>query len=212
MALLAGVSLVAMAVTAGFGYGYAFESLYVPNDGATTLNNFRASPWLLRAVMASFTGIVILDIVVAWALHGLFGLVDKARSLIAAWFRLVYSAILAGSLMFLLPVLLDGDLQNPGLAALCFKCFLGAWSLGLVVFGVHLVLLGTVVIKSGFVPKLIGRLVLFAGLCYSLTNFADLVLPAYGPYKNVVEMVLVLPMALGELVLAVWLMIVPRLN
>ncbi|MGZ5218437.1 MAG: hypothetical protein ACXWC7_00110 [Chitinophagaceae bacterium] len=53
MALLTGISLLDMAVVAGFGYGYAFESLYVANDKAVTLSNLQAIQPCLIAVQQS---------------------------------------------------------------------------------------------------------------------------------------------------------------
>ena len=85
--------------------------------------------------------------------------------------------------------------------------FMAIWSFGLSIFGLHLGVLGYLVMKSGYVPKALGLLLLIAGLCYVGTSSAQLLLPSYGDYKTTVDMILGAPMALGELGLAVWLVI-----
>ena len=56
-----------------------------------------------------------------------------------------------------------------------------------------------------YIPKFIGALAILAGLAYLFTNSANLLLPDYYLYKAKIEMILGLPMALGELAFAVWL-------
>ncbi|GAA4462589.1 DUF4386 domain-containing protein [Nibrella saemangeumensis] len=209
MALVAGYSLVAMAIVAGFGYGYGFGSIYVAGDGAATVTNLNQSAYLFRWVIVAFLVIMLLDVVVAWALYYFFKPVDEALSLLTAWLRIIYAPFLGIALMNLLAVLplLNDAAPAESLIMRSLNAFQDVWSLGLVVFGFHLTLLGYLALMSRFVPKVLAGLALFAGLCYFLSNLANLAVPDYGQYKGTVEMALSLPMALGELALAVWLLI-----
>ena len=209
MALVAGISLIAMAIAAGFGYGYAFQNIYVKGNMSETLLNLNKFEILFRFFLLSFVIVLILDVIVAWAFFYYFKEDNEHLSLLASLIRLVYAALLGISFLSLVNVLQllkvfpqDGDsILNQ------LNTFLGMWSLGLIVFGLHLILLGYLCFTSGYIPKFIGGLAIFAGLCYILTNVANVVLPSYEYYQSTIEMFLSLPMALGELTLAVWLVI-----
>ena len=57
IARIAGISLIFMALIAGFGYGYGFESLYQTDDAMATIANLNESRWLFRMVMVSFIAV-----------------------------------------------------------------------------------------------------------------------------------------------------------
>lgn len=209
MAMVAGFSLVTMALLAGVAFGYAFQKVYVPGDGAATLLSLNASPSMLRLVILGFLGILILDVIVAWALYYFFMPVSKPVSSLTAAMRLVYTIFLGIALSSLVGImhLLNSEPQNEVAVMQQFKTFLEVWSLGLIVFGGHLLLLGYLMVTSGYVPKALGILTLVASVCYIFTNIANILLPDYEQYKATVELVLSLPMALGELALAFWLIV-----
>jgi hypothetical protein len=208
MALVAGLSLVAMAVFAGWGYGYAFGSIYVANDSASTLTNLNHSTALFRGFIGSFVAVLLLDVIVAWSLYIFFKPVHAALSLLSAWLRLVYAALLGIAILNLVIVLplLTNVPQNEVLIMNCLESFLAMWSLGLIVFGVYLFVLGYLVLQSGFIPKVFGWLILLAAACYVGSNVANLMMSDYNQYKTTVDMVLGLPMAVGELSIAFWLL------
>lgn len=213
-ALIAGASLLAMAAIAGFGYGYAFQHLYVANDVATTVKNFTASPILARGFIASFVAILILDVVVAWALYLFFEPIHKRWSLLATLLRIVYAPLLGIALlpvMFALNLLRHSDflnhLQYDNLVMENIRTFMDVWSMGLIVFGCHLGVVGYLMLRPlAKIPKILGTLMLLAAVCYIATNTAHLLMPNYELYQARIDEVLSLPMALGELGLAVWLL------
>lgn len=209
MALIAGFSFVAMAILAGFAYGYAFGSIYVASDGPATLVNLNNSELLFRFFILSFLIILILDVIVAWALYVFFKQVDKSLSMLSAWFRLLYCAIFGASFLNLLTVLpfVNNASQSEVFVINSLKGFLDMWSLGLIVLSFHLFLLGYLMLKAGFIPKVLGFITLFAAICYLMSNMANLLLANYEVYKGTVDLALSLPMALGELGLAIWLIV-----
>ena len=216
-ALVAGGALLIMAITAGFTVGYVFESLIVSEDAAATANNIRASEMLFRTGILGWLIILILDVFVAWALYVLLKPVHKSLSLLTAWLRLVYAAILGTALLNLVLVLLllsDADYltvfetnQLHALVSLSLNAFSDIWSIGLVVFGLHLSVLGYLVFKSRYIPTIWGVLLMIAALGYLITNVASLLLPHYEDYKATFEMVFIVPMIIGEVGLAFWLLI-----
>ena len=98
-ALVAGLGIVALAIVAGFAYGFVFQSFVVPGDATATANNIKASEMLFRIGFFSWLAILILDVLVAWALYIFLKPVHKSLSLLAAWLRLVYTAILGTALL-----------------------------------------------------------------------------------------------------------------
>lgn len=206
--LLTGLSLLTMAIVAGIGYGYAFSQIYVRDNAPATFTNLTAHNYLFICFILSFLVIFLLDLLLCWLLYRLFQQVNRRPAIIMALARLVYTIILGWAIVHLL--MIPSHIHattTPTTVMYHFNSFLTIWSLGLIVFGLHLVLLGCLLAKIPAILKLIGYMAVFAGLCYLLTNMAVLFLPGYGAYSSTVNMVLSLPMALGELLLASWLLV-----
>jgi predicted transporter len=78
--------------------------------------------------------------------------------------------------------------------------------IGLVFFGVHLTLLGFVMVESDYAPSTLGMLVALAGLGYVVINLARVVLPNYRDYEDVLLPLLVVLAVPGEFGLIGWLL------
>ena len=131
---------------------------------------------LFRLGIVSLFVVVALDVVVAWALCRVFGPVSTGISLLAAWFRLVYAGVLLVAVSHLVEVLrLLGDdqyraafntdqLQAQALSGIhSFGEVLGA---GLLLFGLHLLVVGYLAYRSGYVPRVLAMvLTLVANSC-----------------------------------------------
>jgi len=98
----AGLTLRQAALIAGFSYllgpvTYAEFSIYpklvIPNNITQTVQNIAAHQGLFAAAILCYLVEFIEDIVIAWALYVLLVPVNRAMSLLAAWFRLMYTAI-----------------------------------------------------------------------------------------------------------------------
>ncbi len=81
------------------------------------------------------------------------------------------------------------------------------YALGLVFFGLNCLVFGYLVIKSGYLPKLFGILLLFAGMGYLADSCASLLLPDYAAYADIFAYVVFLPAIVAELSLCLWLLI-----
>ena len=216
-AVVAGLAIVALVILAGFAYGFVFQSLVVPGDATATAKNIKNNETLFRISIFCWLLNFIVDVLVAWVLYIFLKPVNESLSLLTAWLRLVYSAIFGAALLnFSIVLLLIGNAdylsvfekdQIDALALLFLNAFDDIFSIGLVVFGFHLLSLGYLVFKSGFIPKILGILLLLASLGYLITSSANLLLSNYEDYKAITEMILVPPMILGELVFGLWLLI-----
>ena len=150
-AMVAGLGLLVMTIFAIFAQFAVIQGLIVPGDAATTANNIMANEMLFRLGIFSFMIVIICDVLVAWGLYVLLKPVNENLSLLMAWFRLVYSAIFAVALANLfnaLQLLSGADYlgafepnQLQAQVMLSLDAFQAGWTIGLVIFGLHLVLL-----------------------------------------------------------------------
>ena len=186
-ALIARAGLLAMVICAVGAIVFIFEKLIVPGDASTTINNILAGEMQFRIGVTCLLVVAVLDFVVAWALYVFLEPANKNLSLLAAWFRLVYSAILGVALFGYANVLrLLGDahymkaVETGQLNAdvmLSLKVFDDGWAIGLVFFGIHLIILGYLVFKSGYVPRILGIVLAIAGAAYVTDSFGRFLLP-----------------------------------
>ncbi|MCB1246434.1 MAG: DUF4386 domain-containing protein [Acidimicrobiia bacterium] len=213
-ARLAGVSYLAMFVLAIVANFVVRERLIAPGDAAATATNIGESIGLFRIGLLAFLGIFVLDVAIAWTLHVVFRGVSRDLSLVAAWFRVVYSALLGVGLAALFNVaqLVDGtsfafldsgQVQVQTMVALSF--FEMVWLVGLVSFGIHLVLLGILVMRSGLVTKVLGYVLAAAGVAYVADTVAHGVMPDYDTVAGVFLVVVAIPSIVGEGWLGLWL-------
>jgi hypothetical protein len=189
-ALAAGVGLVLMLFFAMFGTFFVLDSLVIPGDAATTVENIMNNEQLFRMGIASIIIVIILDVIVAWGLYVFLRPVNWSLSLFGGWFRLVYSAIFFVALIDLvnaLGLLTDSNStllfaadQIPSQVMLSLNAFYAGWDAGLVIFGLHLVIVGYLVLTSGNMPRVLGLLVIIAGLGYTIDTFSALLLPGFG--------------------------------
>ncbi len=209
-ARIAGFGLLFMIIPAIFANFFVLEILTVPGDAATTAHNIVANQSLFRIGICSFIIVVVLDVVVAWALNVLLKPVNKSLSLLMAWFRLVYATIFGIALANLFGVLhllsgadyltVFGTDQLHAQVMLSLDAFSYGWQIGYVFFGLHLFVLGYLVFKSGYIPRILGVLLIIAGLGYLIDSFAIFLLPNYDAAVGLVTFV-------GELIFMLWLLI-----
>ncbi|MGM0882403.1 MAG: DUF4386 domain-containing protein [Bacillota bacterium] len=216
-ALAAGTSLIIMALTAFFSYGFVHGSLVVQGDASATFNNITASNMLFRAEIFGWVIILITDIVVAWAFYIFLEPINKSLSLLGAWLRLTYSTILGMAILNLIFVLLLSKgtdylslfkiEQLQALTMLFFEAFESIWSIGLIIFGGHLMIVGYIAFKSDSIPKVIGILLLLASIGYIVIHLCKTFLPQYDGVISILNIVFTVPMIVGELGFGIWLLV-----
>jgi hypothetical protein len=216
-ARFAGLVYLLIAILAILANFFVLESLIVPGDAATTANNIMANELLFRGGIASFMVLVILDVTVAWALYILLKPVNKSLAMLAAWFRLVFATILGIALHNFLSVLqlLSGTdyltvfetEQLQAQAMLFLNAFNYTWLIGLTVFGLHLFVLGYLIFRSSYIPRIIGILLVVASLGYIIDSFANFLLPNYADYEAIFLLIVAVPAIIAELSLTFWLLL-----
>ena len=195
---------------APFAEFYVFAKLIAPGDTAETVRNILANRGLFLAGVFAHLITFVADVILAWALYVLLVPVHRALSLLTAWFRLVYTVVALVGLMHLVSAfrLLDDGAYGEAFGAdllhaqveVLIKSFRYEWSLSLVIFGIHLALLGYLVARSGYIPRIVGVLLAIAGLGY--------VLYYLGPYLYPdLDVGFLFVTFFGELVFMAWLLV-----
>jgi Domain of unknown function (DUF4386) len=209
-AIVAGLGLLIMTIFYMSAELFIFQNLIVPGDATTTANNIMASETLFRIGICCFLIVIVCDVVVAWALYVFLKPVNKSLSLLVAWFRLVYSTIFGIALFnyFNIFQLLNGSdylavFEPAHLHAqvmLSINAFSDGWAIGFVFFGLHLALLGYLSLKSDYIPKIFGVLLLLAGLSYLIDHFSKFLFPNFNVNISML-------LGWGELIFMFWLLI-----
>jgi flagellar biogenesis protein FliO len=196
--VIAGAALLLMSALAGFGYQVAIKGLVTQGSPAKTATDIMAHQSLFRFGILSLILVVALDVVVAWALYRLFKPASKRISMLAAWLRIIYAGIFAVAISQLVEALrlLDNQANADALARI--NTFTDIWDAGLVLFGLHLLLIAYLAYRSSFVPKLLSVLLAIAGLGYLFDSFGR----AAGSSRQVSTVTFI-----GEFLLALWLVI-----
>jgi len=216
-ARLAGVGYLIIIVAGIFAEFFVRSSLIVSGDATATANNIMASESLFRIGIAGDLVMLVFDAIVALALYVLLKPVHRSLALMATIFRLIHTAVYGVNLLNLVVVtlLLSGAgylaaFEAEQLHALVLT-FLDAhgigYAIGLVFFAVHAVLLGYLVVKSGFIPRILGILLLVASAGYIVDSFANVLLANYADYEMILGLTVFVPAVIAELAFALWLLV-----
>jgi hypothetical protein len=188
-----------MSVLSGIGYLVAVKGLTTPGNATRTAEKIAAHKDLFRFGIVSLLFVAALDVVVAWALYRVFAPVSEAISKLASGLRIAYAGIFVIAISRLVGVFgLLGPNQQPAAVLGRINSFTNIWDAGLVLFGLHLLLIAYLAYRSGFVPKVLGVLLAVAGLGYLFDSLsAALTHESSTPVSSFTFV--------GEFLLALWL-------
>ena len=194
------------------------STIVVDGDAAATAENLVANATLFRWGMVGQSVVIIIELVLAAILYVIFRPVSRPMSLAAAFGRMSEGVAMAVKLLTGMLALFVAtgtgalaafdreQLDALGMLFLDANGFMDLiWGL---FFALHLVVLGWLVYKSGFFPKLIGVLLLLAGGGYFAETFGLMVNPNLSGTLETLVLVLAVP---GELIFALWL-VTKRIN
>jgi hypothetical protein len=208
---MAGVFQGLEGVTATFGQVIVLGRLVVFGDAAATAANILRHERLFWLGFASSLIGVVFHITWALLLYYLFKPVNRRVSLLAAFVILVGCAIQAlTSLFYLAPLLVlrGGNSlsaftaeQLQALALMFLRLNAYAFDIYLVFFGLWCVLIGFLIFRSIFLPRVLGLLLAIAGLGWMTYLSPPLAHQLFLPYIAGAS-------ALGEIPLLLWLLVV----
>lgn len=202
--LIIGISLLLMAVVAGFAASTT-SGLFVLGNTALTALNVGNSAGLFGGAIVGWLATLLLDILVSAGVAGHFK--DKKPQL--AWLsgglRMVYSGFLAGAIAQLLKI-------DPTGASLPIYSHMHAfnhiWGTGLIVFGLHLITLGVLFNPEGskkWVKWGIKSMLILAGAGYMIEQIGALFVPNPVGFIAMLNPIFIVPMIVGEIALAIWM-------
>ena len=211
-AVIAAIGLLIMAIAAPIANFVILNDLVVPDNAAKTFDNITASEGAFRIAICLFFLVAVLDVIVAWALFIFLKPVSQTLSTLAAWFRIIYATILLAALFYLLQVLLllnRADISSFETDQLhmnvlfSVNSFSLAWESGLIIFGFHLFLIGYLMVRAGYMKKILGILLIIASLGYLTDGFGEFLSAGY-------DLNIAVYTFFGEVVLIFWLLISGR--
>ena len=142
-------------------------------------------------------------------LYIIFRVVSRDVALLAAWFRIVYTVFLGVALVFYFQVLqylgMGEALYDHALVAA--EAFNSVWLVGLTAFGLHLVVLGGMIVKSALAPRPLGVILILAGAAYVLDTAVHTLAADYQSVSGIMTAIVAVPSVLSEGWFGLWLLI-----
>ncbi|MBU3973135.1 MAG: DUF4386 domain-containing protein, partial [Alphaproteobacteria bacterium] len=213
-ARLAGLTYLFVILFGGYSEGVVMSALIVPDDAAATARNILGAESVWRMSVGGNLLVPILAVFQLWIEYLLLKPVSRNLALLFVLFNGVSLAIETVSKLFLLmvaPVLSDPGYaavfapdQVYALADLMLTAHDIAFHIALLFFGIACILSGSLIFRSGYLPKFLGVLMGLAGVSYLAATFGALFAPAFG---QAISPWILLPVLVGESALCLWLLI-----
>jgi hypothetical protein len=213
-ARLAGLLYVLMGLPGAFYLQYVPRTLVVRGDAAATAERMLSSEPLFRIGLAAELLASLIFILTPLVLYQLFRGVDQRKAALIVIFALISIPISLVIVVFettafsvltapdYLSVFATG--QREAIALLLVGLHARALDIAEIFWGLWLIPLGLVAYESGFVPRVIGVLLVGAGVAYVIAAFVSILVPQYG---GLAANVAVVPEGLGEVSFLVWLLV-----
>lgn len=203
-----------IALTGPVGLVVVPGRLFVAGNAAATADNIRASEWLLRLGIVTDLAHQVVAIFLVLALYRLFEAVSEglARLVVILGALVSVPVVFANTLNYVAALMLARGAaflavfekgQLDALAYLFVRLHGHGITIASIFWGLWLFPFGMLVIRSGFIPRLLGYLLVVAGAGYVVGSFATLGLGEYGRLISRV----VSPLVIGELPIIFWLLI-----
>jgi hypothetical protein len=210
LARIAGVFYLIITACALFAYLYVRGQVIVSGDMARTAANILAHEQLYRTGFSAAVIVVICNPPMGLILYELLKVVNPRLALLALVFIIISTTIEAVNLFNYIMPLFTLSLQEyrsafdpdelQALARGAIRLFGYAFSVSLTFFGVFCALNGYLILRSKFLPAVLGLLMIVAGVTYWINSF-QLFLALPIPYIQWVTLI-------AELSLALWLLVV----
>jgi hypothetical protein len=210
---LVGLVYLLVSIPGAFALVYVPSKLIVHGDATATAHNIAASETLFRVGIACELISQILFMWVALALYGLLKGVNRRHAL-----------LMLGLIVVSVPIALMNELnaiaalilvrgadflaifdkpQRDALAMLFLNLHSHGFGIAEIFWGLWLFPLGLLVYRSGFIPRILGILLMLNCFTYVINSFTSLLLPQY---EHIVGRWMT-PFQFGELLFMFWLLI-----
>jgi hypothetical protein len=210
-ARIAGVLILVSAIAGGLGESYIPEKLLVANSAAETAQRVAASIHLLRFSFASYLIEAACDLALTTIFYLLLKPVNRTLSLLTFSFGLFSTATFAVGEIFYyaagLPVI-DADVARAltsdarvAFTYMCLTMYGYVFAIFAGFYGTEVLLRGYLIFRSGYLPRLLGIIVMIGGAGFMIKNAAVVLAPQYD------SGMLLIPMFVAMLSMAGWFLI-----
>ncbi|MEV4537886.1 DUF4386 domain-containing protein [Asanoa sp. NPDC049518] len=196
-ARLAGLFYLGNAVTGVLGFLIVRPRLFAADDPDATLANLVAHESLARAGVALELGMVLTQTLAAVWFYRLFRSVSTGAASGIAAFGLVNAVVglvSAALLATAVAVAVDPIGDAAANAQLLYLVSESLWGVGALFFGLWLIPMGWCVLRSGWMPRVLGWILVSGGAAYVLSAFLRYLVPD----AHIVAEALAYPASVGE--------------
>jgi hypothetical protein len=206
-----GVLYVISLVAGGWGESHVPNTLLIANDLAATAHQMAGSVGIFRSSFAAYLVEATCDITLNVLLYALLRPVSRTLALLAMCFGLMGTAIFAaGEMLYFAAALpaVDADVARvispeakATLTYLCLTIYGYGFGIFAMFYGVAAAVRGYLILRSGYLPRALGAIVILGGASFIAENFLTILSPQYHlPY-------VIAPMILAMVSLMLWLLI-----
>ena len=209
-ARVAGVAMLLSIVFGLLGEMILPDRIVVARDAAATAANIAAHPALFRLTFAAYLVEGLCDVALSVFFYILLRPVDRHLALLSAFFGIASMVMYAvGQSSFYSASLVLGDtagmdafsaVQRNGLAYLAIRISGTIAWLFLCLYGIASMLRGYLIVRSTYIPRILGILFIFGGACFFLRSATFLLAPRLS------SPILLMPMALAGIPTMAWLL------
>jgi hypothetical protein len=211
LARFTGLAMLLSLVFGVLGEAYLPGRIIVRGDAAATAANMIAHPMLFRLTFATYLVEGFCDIILCVLWYLLLKPVNRNLALISAFigvvsmitFAIAQSSFWASSIILrdTATTAAFSEEQRTALSFLAVRISSMIASLFLCFYGTASVIRGYLIMRSGYLPKLLGILLMIAGAGFCLRCVTYILAPRYG------TSLMLVPMALAGIPLMLWLLV-----
>jgi hypothetical protein len=179
-AQLTGLAYLVLAVSGIVGFLLIRRQLYVPDDAMRTAANLVAHEGLARLGIAVDLVTVLAQALAAVGFFLVFRRVDSAGAASITAFGLVNCVVLlvaTASSATALQVALRGGPTSASEALMLYDLNAATWNAGGLFFGLWLIPMGWLTLRSGSMPRVLGWILVVGGVGYVLSTFVIFLAP-----------------------------------
>ena len=212
-ARIAGLLYLILAITGAYSIMYVPSQIIVRGDAAATANNLLANEFLFRTGIVSSLISSIIFVFLVLVLYRLFKQLNEHQAKLMFAFVIVQIpiAFLIEAFNITSVMILKGEVlkilelnQKQDFAMLFLKVHNYGTVILEIFWGLWLIPFGQLVYKSGFIPRILGVLLITGGIGYIIESLSFLLFPSYHSFVSQFTIVLY---SIGELAMILWLLI-----
>ncbi len=206
----AGILLVLSMICGFFGEMYV-PSLMMGDNAAATAGQLRTHEGLFRLGFGAYLVEAVSDVILAWLFYVLLKPVHRELALLSAFFGLVSTTLFAVTKMFYFAApmfvreskyLTAFPSEQLNAFATMFISLYGVLSgLTMLFYGIPWIIRGYLTVKSDYLPRLLGVLMIVAGVGFVAKTVTYVLVPAYS------SDFLLAPMVFNALAVALWMLV-----